>query len=375
MLDALEDVDGIPVAATHRPESLERLATLLIDAGKSGEALVPACGRSKLHWGNAPRAKQVSLLDLAGLGSKIDLDVEEGIVTVGASTPVEALQTAAREVGKTTWLDGLYPHATVGGTIATHPLRLEAQMGKLLRDDVLGLEVMTAGGTRTRCGGRVVKNVSGFDLTRLYCGAWGTLGLVTEATLRLRPLPDEVFVRQEEFPDWKAAFDTAFGVLNADPDGLALWSESGAVSMCSRYETQPTDGGDRVDAHAWDIARKRMLQPPENGAARVRIAGRMTDVIEIRAAVAKLVGDQRIVLVLPALGAVYADIPAETLGDLFARADDGSWSVFIEAAEPGVKARFDVFGHGPESLRLMRALKTRFDPQGVLSPGRFVGRI
>jgi glycolate oxidase FAD binding subunit len=86
-------------------------------------------------------------------------------------------------------------------------------------------------------------------------------------------------------------------------------------------------------------------------------------------------GDEALRLVLPLAGVVLAEIPEAELPRVFERADRESWSAFVEQASPQCKAEIDVFGPPPDSLPLMRAIKQRFDPDRVLAPGRFVGRI
>lgn len=141
-----------------------------------------------LDAGRPVMAKQtLSLADDRGIVEYVPGDLT---LTARAGTPLSALDQATREHGQ--WLP-LAPWgstaSTLGATISTATAGPYAAAFGLPRDAVLGLEFVTGTGDVVRAGGRVVKNVAGFDLTRLLIGSWGTLGVITEATVRLRSLP------------------------------------------------------------------------------------------------------------------------------------------------------------------------------------------
>ena len=105
----------------------------------------------------------------------------------------------------------------------------------------------------------------------------------------------------------------------------------------------------------------------------MRLGARPSDTLALCSGLAETGAELRVAC--PAVGLVFADVAPAALPDLFARAEAERWLLFIERADAETRARFDAFGPAPDSLPLMRALKARFDPDGVLAPGRFLGRI
>lgn len=173
---------GEPLAPAS-PRELAGMLRALADAG--GAALVRG-GGSRLATGN-PLARDATPLETRGLSRLLELDADEGVLEAEAGASLAALRKAAAAAGWELPLDPPGAAATLGGALAC------AAAGPCFpqpRDAVLGLEVALASGALARSGGRVVKNVSGYDLAKLFTGCFGALGVVTSAWLRLRPLPE-----------------------------------------------------------------------------------------------------------------------------------------------------------------------------------------
>ena len=380
-----ETLDDVPVGLVVCPGTAQEVAACLAQAREDGRALVPSGGCSKLSWGNRTQAAALVRLDLGRLSEKIDLQAEEGIVIAQAGVSVERLTRVAAEHGKRTLLCTLYPGASVGGTIAADPPSLDFAADWRLRNEILGLEVAHPQGGLARCGGRVVKNVTGFDLVRLYCGSFGTLGVITEATLRLRPLPAMQQVLCRDFESPEAAITAAREILPFEPRAMLLRPAGPATRLCWTLEGEQDDVAQRarqtqgraVEAVAWELLRAEAagLAIAPEGCMRVRVAGRVSDVLAIWKELRECAGEASLRMALPLMGSVVAEVPAVALEPIYARARERYWAVHVERATPEQKAELDVFGPAPEALPLMRALKRRFDPERVLSPGRFVGGI
>jgi glycolate oxidase FAD binding subunit len=375
-------LDGVPVSALLRPADAQAVADCLAIAARHGVALVARGSGTKLGWGNPPRAKSLVLLELARLDRVIDLSPAEGVASVGAGLRVSALAQRCAALGRRTLLDGLYPEASVGGTVAVDPLGCQSAPGRELRGDLLGLEVALANGTLTRCGGRVVKNVTGFDLPRLYCGSLGTLGVITAVTLRLRPEPALRRVLGRELREPAAALAAAQELLAArvphaglavEPGGRLLWLLEGAPAEIEEYARRFP--GESLEPGAWDGVRARRIAPLEPHEARLRLAARPSDVGQIAELIEACAGAAALELALPAAGALFARVPAEHIALLAAQAAQRGWLCSAEAAPLAWKEGADVFAPDPATLPLARALKQRFDPESVLAPGRFQGRI
>jgi glycolate oxidase FAD binding subunit len=264
------------------------------------------------------------------------------------------------------------------------------------RAAVLGLDLVLASGVEVRCGGRVVKNVTGYDLAKLYVGALGSLGVIEAAWLRLRPAPERVewrhaLLRGEGDADSRvleaarhaavraALLSGATGGTGGPQLLLELAGDDAVVEAADRRLREalgaaPAARDDLVAAFAPAVA--------EGSVLRFRLS-----VLPARlAAVTRALADAGARwLALPAHGLCWARFelsspPAEpfvaaaveAVRDA-ARAGGGHW--LLEAAPPRAKHATDVFGDVSATLPLMRALKDRFDPGGVLNPGRFAGRL
>ena len=155
--------------------------------------------------------------------------------------------------------------------------------------------------------------------------------------------------------------------------------------LCWTFEGEQDDVAQRarripsrpVEAAEWQLLRGEAagLAIAREGCVRVRVSGRVSDVLAIWQELAECAGEAPLRTALPLMGSVVAEVPAVALGPIYARAQERHWVAQVEWATPEQKAELDVFGPAPEALPLMRALKRRFDPERVLSPGRFVGGI
>src|SRR5207302_768880 len=180
------------MASVVEPGSVDEVATLLRDASRDGLAVIPRGGGTKLDWGRPPRRADL-VLSTVRLDRVLEHAWGDMTATVEAGCTVARLQHTLAEHGQRLACDPLWPErATIGGILATNdtgPLR--ARFGGL-RDLIIGITVVLPDGTVARSGGKVVKNVAGYDLQKLMTGALGTLGVITEAIFRLYPLPREV---------------------------------------------------------------------------------------------------------------------------------------------------------------------------------------
>jgi len=182
-------IDGVAVNATIEPRDKDDLSAVLAALGDARCAAVPLGAGTQLGLGNAPQRADC-FLSLAAFSRIDELDASEGVCHAGAGTPLAELRARAREAGWELPLDDAGRGGTLGGALATAALAPRALGFGRPRDVVLGCEVVLADGLRTRCGGRVVKNVTGYDLCKLLAGSWGTLAVMTEVTLKVMPRPE-----------------------------------------------------------------------------------------------------------------------------------------------------------------------------------------
>jgi glycolate oxidase FAD binding subunit len=377
-----EHLDGVPIRCEVRPGTPEEVAACLRIAGEERQALFACGGATKLDCGNVVDSSELLRLSLARLDQPFELQPDEGIATLGAGVSLARLRDQVAAHGKWTLLDTPHPNATVGGTVATDAFSALLSADRRLRNDLLGIRVALPGGTLARAGGRVVKNVTGFDLVRLHCGAYGTLGVITEVTVRLRPVPETNCVLARPASSVIEAFHMA-GMLvesRAEPAGAAIRPTETGLLVSWVLEGSEADvrvraerfRGEGADSSVWSEVQAALVSIPPDGAARVRLLGRTSDVAAMWRWLEEAGGKP--IVALPLVGIVVGDRPEDRVLDRVGAARESGKTVVIERASPTIKGRIDVFGPVPDSVPLIRALKARFDPQRLLSPGRALGR-
>ena len=170
------------------PANTEQISEILRYANQNGLTVTPAGGKTKQTWGNPTKTN--ILLYLTRLNQVIEHPWQDLTCTVQAGCTWSTLQQTLAKHGQFVALDPLWPdRATVGGILATNDSGALRHRYGSLRDLVIGMTIVLADGTIARSGGKVVKNVAGYDLCKLLTGSLGTLAVITEATFRLDPLP------------------------------------------------------------------------------------------------------------------------------------------------------------------------------------------
>jgi glycolate oxidase FAD binding subunit len=391
--------DGVAIEGRLEPKTPEDLAAALAAVSARGGAVLVRGGGSRLGIGN-PLRRADAVLETRALARILELDADEGVMHAEAGAPLALLRGAAADAGWTVPLDPPGEHATVGGALASGaPGACFAQP----RDAVLGLSVALASGSLVRMGGRVVKNVTGYDLAKLFVGSFGALGVVTSAWLRLRPRPEAHAVLAAPLPAEPGAALAAArlpavrGALGLDA-ALAervVPGAAGATLLLEVCGDAPAVDGDRAalaerigaapcEPAALTRARELLASEGPEGAALLAIRLAVVPSAANEAAAALRAAGLAVVS-QPARGLIHGRraLPEEDAAAPFAAAvaaaraaaarGQGSWRV--EAAPLARKRGIDVFGDPPAHLALLRRLKTEYDPQGVLNPGRFAGHL
>ena len=409
----------IPVAAA-RPSDRETVAAAIRWAAERQLAVYPVGGRTLTGLGNAPSRPGIAL-DLTGLDRLMDFQPADLTVRAEAGMTVGQLDAALGQDGKYVPLSPpLADRATIGGTLATGisgPLR--SAYG-LPRDWLIGVTVVGADGLQTKAGGQVVKNVTGYDLNRLYTGSLGTLAVITEATFKLTPAPTDWAAIAAAFPAHGSAISACENLQARSfaPQGLHLLSPE-AARRVGAGDPPDTDGAVAIALIAGRAAsvRRRVTDTVElwRGAAGVhQLAG--GDAVRMVNAIADLPFDPADAPSLvvrinspPAMltrllemasvelagsrGCVVADVgfgggrllwwgavstsdamgASEQLQQIQARAAAMGGDAIVETCPPAVKEHLDVWGLEPSAAAIMRRIKRQFDPDNLLNPGRFIG--
>jgi glycolate oxidase FAD binding subunit len=392
---------GLPAAkvgVTLTPSDGAGLARVVGVLGRRGLAVVIRGGGSKLWLGNPPRRAD-AILSTAGLSGVDTLDGDEGVAHVRAGTAVSQLRSLAERVGWEPALDPASPRATVGGVLATGEVGPRCLRFGRPRDSVLGLDVVLGSGERTRCGGRVVKNVTGYDLAKLYTGSLGTLGVIEGAWLRLKPRAERALGLVAPVVDTASALSVCARVARLSAAGCAALVDRSLLGAAAEGAPRGAEmvlvvelagGASVVEREAGalgfeparaDVAgalRAWHAEPSGNSFLRVRLSCRRSAyarAVEIvRRAGAAAFG-------YPEAGLLWARFPLDPEADEVAAGRplravqealrEGAGSALLEALPEWLARGRDVFGESPPTLPLLRALKAKFDPSGVLNPGRF----
>ena len=183
-------IDGSAPLRMARPTTVAELGTLVTAARSAGHGVYPAGGRTTLDAG-LPPAKLGVVVDTTALNEVIDYPARDMTITAQAGITLAALQGELAAEGQ--WLPVDVPapeQATLGGAIALNKSGPRRYGFGTLRDFVIGISFVTDDGVEVKAGGRVVKNVAGYDLMKLQIGALGTLGVITQVTLKVKPRPE-----------------------------------------------------------------------------------------------------------------------------------------------------------------------------------------
>ena len=412
------EVDGRRPAAVIQPADADGVAAVVGFAAARGLALTARGGGSMVDLGNAPSRLDL-VLDMTRMDRILEHHPQDLTVTVETGITIGALQRALAEHGQTLGLDPpLAERATVGGVLAANAWGPRRQRYGTARDLLIGSRAVLADGTRIRAGGKVVKNVAGYDLNKLLIGSLGTLGVITEATFKVAPLPPGRGMIVAAFPTPEAAHAAAIEVNRGRilPMTLDLIGPPAARRLSADSQAEPADGAwllavelggttagveraTRDLVHAMTAAgssevtaleggqRERLLQrlrdygrSPEGPADVIlRVSVRPSEVaMAVRAleraprppdAVIARAGSGTAYGYWEELGAAEAATMVETVRQTLA---SPAGAVVLEKAPPAVKAMVDVWGLAGPDVDLMRRIKASYDPAGVLSPGRLV---
>ncbi len=183
-------IDDCGPMAVVVPDSLDGVRAAVLAAAETGEAIFPVGGRTMLALGLPPQRSGV-VLDTRHLAGVIDYPARDMTITVHSGITMAQLQEVLASENQRLPLDVPQPHqATLGGALATNVSGPRRYGWGTLRDYVIGISTINDQGQEVKAGGRVVKNVAGYDLCKLHIGALGTLGIIAQVTLKVRPLPE-----------------------------------------------------------------------------------------------------------------------------------------------------------------------------------------
>ena len=415
-------LDGRTPEVVAVPGTKEEVAAILLAAAEANTPVVPWGGGTKMGIGAPPPRLGVVLM-LKRMNRLLEHEPGDLTATVETGITLSALQGELGKRGQWLSLDPAHADkATLGGVLSSNAAGPRRHLYGSCRDLLIGVTVITAAGATVKGGGKVVKNVAGYDLPKLFIGAFGTLGVIVEATVKLRPRPDADRLVIARFARLKEAGAAARAVMASDllPSALDLLDGEAlrALGQGSGDGAALLMGVDGVPEQVeWQCAEvERLLRPQALVDARVLdgderdatwrarsglghgafpdtaavmrwtvLPAQVADVMEQGAAAAQRAGLGAALAAHAGVGVVEAVLAGAEFADAAAvvgvlnewrtlvRAAGGQ--ALIESAPLAVKVAVPVWDDPGPSLRIMQRIKSQLDPNGLLNPGRFVGGI
>ena len=413
-------IDGVEPGTVVLPSTVDGVSEVLSLAHREGARIAPYGGGTQVALGNLPRGVEI-VLGLSSLGRMIDYQPSDLTATLEAGMTLAKAQERLAAAGQFLPLQAPCPEkATIGGVLATGFSGPSGLAYGMPRDWLVGIRVANADGTVTKGGGKVVKNVTGYDLNKLYTGSLGTLGVIVEASFKLLPKPPVSRTIIAPFGSLDGAVQTASALLKgyAMPHALVLVNgevaehlkiEGVGYRLLALFQGRPRavearlvgarrateDGGcaslEELSEEQGDALWQRLIDLGWVGDPAPALSVRFNS---LPSQTATLVRALEAVENLPYRHGITADMgtgsvkslwwpaPGESLRapeDLVQRvtrlADEFGRLWVIERCPLELKGKLDVWGLPPDGLEIMRRVKAKLDPAGILNPGRFVGGI
>jgi glycolate oxidase FAD binding subunit len=397
-------VDNISSLNLVLPHTAAELAAIMSLAYQHRWRVLVAGQASKLSWG-ALGHKVDLVVSTQKLNRLIDHAVGDMTVTAEAGMRFADLQKLLEKHHQWLPLDPTYPaQATLGGILSTRDAGSLRHRYGSLRDLCLGLSFVRSDGQLAKAGGRVVKNVAGYDLMKLFSGAYGTLGIVTEVTLRLYPMQPAsgtILVLGKPGAMGEMADELLQSTLTSVMMDIEVSGQTEDLTLSMQFQSLPESVSAQIE-HVQALAQERSLTsllltdtadtPSEAdstlddhsisilcqvGVLSAQAVSSLADLRNI--ATEQTLAMKGRIHVGSGLGQLHLSgqetAVKEVLMKWRSRCEQSGGFLSILEAPNSIKQSMDVWGYSGNALGAMRKLKERFDPQGLLNPGRFVGGI
>ena len=398
---ASDEIVGVRPKLVFAPEKSEDAAALMAELAAQRLVVAFVGGGTQVGLG-APPERLDAVISTRRLNQIVEYAPSDQIVVAQAGITLSALQQKLAEAGQRLALDPPWPdRATLGGIVASNafgPLR--TRYGSI-RDLIIGIHFIRADGVAARGGGKVVKNVAGFDLPKLLVGSLGTLGLITTVTCRLHPLPEKQVTLL--MPNRTAASVRALvaqiRAAQLEPAAVVALREGTGFAVSVRFEGFQAGVEDQKERLISLVSPQGPCSALDEAGARdfaarhdrVRVGGTLrTKIAALPGSLDTVVPECVVPLCESLEHAGFVSYPTLGIGfvsgdvNTVARASEAiatargalarlGGSLVLEEAPAEVRARCDVWGQTKSALSLMRSVKARLDPEHRMAPGRFVG--
>ena len=381
------------------PHSQGELAALIAGANQNKWRVLVQGSGSKINWGGL--AKNIDIVvSTERINQLIEHAVGDLTVTVEAGMKFAHVQDILAKSGQTLALDPVSPEsATIGGIVATADTGSLRQRYGGVRDQLLGITFIRADGQIAKAGGRVVKNVAGYDLMKLFTGAYGTLGIISQVTFRVYPIPESSgtviltgkpeaisqavrTLQSSELTPTQADLLSTKLVSSLDlGTGIGLIARFQSVSESVQEQSKRLlIIGEKLGLHGviyaenqeadlWQRLPEQIYFPVTESTITCKIGVLPTAAVEILNQI-----EVGLIHISSGLGLVRLE-KSEQILPLRNLCEGNSGFLSILSAPVEVKLKSDVWGYTGNSLDVMRDIKKQFDGNCILNPGRFVGGI
>jgi glycolate oxidase FAD binding subunit len=397
-------IDGQRLTRVERPDTAVQLAEMLAAAAADSSGIAPVGGGSMLGLGNVSPSIDFAI-STKSFNRVLMYEPTDLTLSVEAGATLAEVQSALGEHGQWLPIDAPNPErATIGGLIATAisgPRRLGSES---FRDLLIGISVAHPSGTVTKAGGLVVKNVTGFDMMRIYLGSLGTLGVIVSANFKTLPRPRVERTLVVSVASLEASLELSTRILRSRVRPVALeiiqqddsiWlvaarieGRSGAVeiltgdaiALAGDLTIEHLDG--EASASWWQEYVNREPVGDRTMGSSIRANCRPRSVGTLATAAFESLSNLDIarMRLSPGLGEVRMHVPDNALDQAsFAGLRNAlkpvAENISLVSGDPELKQGIDIWGETPSTIDVMSALKEQFDPSRVLNPGRFAGFI
>jgi glycolate oxidase FAD binding subunit len=401
---ANENKANSPILAI-RPHSLETLSTVIKQAHQQQWKVIPCGNGSKLSWGGLVKDSQL-VVSTQNLNRIIEHAVGDLTVTVEAGVKLADLQQVLNETARFLPLDPIYPEeATLGGIVATAEAGSWRQRYGGVRDMLLGISFVRADGEIAKAGGRVVKNVAGYDLMKLFTGSYGTLGIISTLTFRVYPLPEasKTLVITGDSNNIAAIASTlrnsgltltAADLMSASlvekleqKKGIGLIVRFQSIYESVQQQTEQLQAAaqklglqvsgyqETNEINLWQRLREIIGFSDAQSAQNMPILCKIGIIPHAAVTFVDRAGGLGLINISSGLGKlrIESENALTHLKELRSQCEQHRGFLTVLEAPASVKQQIEPWGYTGNALEMMRKIKQNFDPKNILSPDRFVG--
>lgn len=403
---------GTKIDCTVYPNTQEELAAVIEATRNNRWGVLPAGSGSKLDWGglvkldpaNPPGAGAIAAVSTARLNRLVEHAVGDLTVTAEAGMKFADLQQILAAAGQFLPIDPAYPQqATLGGIVATADAGSLRHRYRGVRDLLLGMTFVRSDGKIAVAGGQVVKNVAGYDLMKLFTGAYGTLGVISQVTFRVYPLPEssgtvvltgEVNALSQTAQILLSSALTPSAIDLLSPQLVAKLGLGKGTGLIVRFQSiapsvkqqsarllevgeklglQGTSCCENDEHQLWQRLPETMWDSGTKSAIICKIGIRPSEAVR---AINELPVQDALIHAGSGLGVLrFETATADGLLQVRRGCEAKGGFLTVLAAPADIKQQLDVWGYNGSAIDLMRRIKQQFDPENLLSPHRFISGI